>query len=74
MVIAGAGAGDARQELISFAETYDIGVYAAFRRQDVFPNEHPLYLGHLTLGTPPETLRALEAADLISSSGPALTR
>ncbi|HEX4991891.1 MAG TPA: thiamine pyrophosphate-binding protein, partial [Rubrobacteraceae bacterium] len=65
VVIAGAGAGDARQELISFAETYDIGVYAAFRRQDVFPNEHPLYLGHLTLGTPPETLRALEAADLI---------
>lgn len=65
VLIAGAGAGDARQELISFAETYDIGVYAAFRRQDVFPNEHPLYLGHLTLGTPPETLQALEAADLI---------
>jgi acetolactate synthase-1/2/3 large subunit len=65
VVIAGEGAGDARQELISFAEAYNTGVYAAFRRQDVFPNEHPLYLGHLTLGTPPETLRALQAADLV---------
>jgi acetolactate synthase-1/2/3 large subunit len=65
VVIAGEGAGGARQELISFAEAFDAGVYAAFRRQDVFPNEHPLYLGHLTLGTPPEILRALEAADLV---------
>src|SRR5215210_5690365 len=65
VVIAGGGAGDARRELISFAEAYNVGVYAAFRRQDVFPNEHPLYLGHLTLGTPPETLQALEEADLV---------
>src|ERR687893_516449 len=60
-----AGAGHARDELIAFAEAFNVGVYAAFRRQDVFPNEHPLYLGHLTLGTPPETLGALEAADLV---------
>src|SRR5215216_7017518 len=65
VVIAGGGAVDAREGLISFAETFDIGVYAAFRRQDVFPNEHPHYLGHLTLGTPPETLRALQEADLV---------
>src|SRR5215216_323573 len=65
VVIAGEGAGRAREELISFAEAFGAGVYAAFRRQDVFPNEHPLYLGHLTLGTPPETLRALEAADVV---------
>ncbi len=65
VVIAGGGATDAREALMSFAEAYNVGVYAAFRRQDVFPNEHPLYLGHLTLGTPPATLRALEAADLV---------
>src|SRR5215203_2026643 len=65
VIIAGGGAGHAREELISFAEAYGMGVYAAFRRQDVFPNEHPLYLGHLTLGTPPETLRALQEADLV---------
>jgi acetolactate synthase-1/2/3 large subunit len=65
VVIAGGGATEAREALMSFAEAYNVGVYAAFRRQDVFPNEHPLYLGHLTLGTPPATLRALEAADLL---------
>src|SRR5215210_6059162 len=65
VVIAGGGAQSARGALISFAEAWGIGVYAAFRRQDVFPNEHPNYLGHLTLGTPQETLEALEGADLV---------
>jgi acetolactate synthase I/II/III large subunit len=69
VIIAGGGAGRAREELVSFAEAFGAGVYAAFRRQDVFPNEHPLYLGHLTLGTPPETLKALEAADLVVVAG-----
>jgi acetolactate synthase-1/2/3 large subunit len=65
VVIAGGGAGHARAELVGLAESFNVGVYAAFRRQDVFPNEHPLYLGHLTLATPPDTLRALEEADLV---------
>jgi acetolactate synthase-1/2/3 large subunit len=65
VVIAGGGAGHARAELLAFAEAFNVGVYAAFRRQDVFPNEHPLYLGHLTLAAPPETLGALEQADLV---------
>jgi acetolactate synthase-1/2/3 large subunit len=64
VVIAGGGAGHARAELLAFAEAYNVGLYAAFRRQDVFPNEHPLYLGHLTLATPPDTLKALEEADV----------
>src|SRR5215212_375095 len=54
VVIAGGGARRAREALISFAEAWGAGVYASFRRQDVFPNEHPNYLGHLTLGTMPE--------------------
>jgi acetolactate synthase I/II/III large subunit len=65
VVIAGGGAGHARDELVALAEAFNVGVYAAFRRQDVFPNEHPLYLGHLTLATPPDTLRALEEADMM---------
>jgi len=69
IVIAGGGARGAREALISFAEAWGAGVYASFRRQDVFPNEHPFYLGHLTLGTPPETLRALESADLVLVAG-----
>jgi acetolactate synthase-1/2/3 large subunit len=65
VLIAGGGARHAREELVAFAEAFGVGVYSAFRRQDVFPNEHPQYLGHLTLGTPPETLRALEEADFV---------
>src|ERR671921_2916779 len=69
VVIAGGGAQGAREALISFSEVWGAGVYAAFRRQDVFPNEHPNYLGHLTLGTPQETLQALERADLVLVAG-----
>ena len=69
VMIAGEGARDARGELVALAEAFNVGVYAAFRRQDVFPNEHPLYLGHLTLATPPDTLKALEEADLVLVMG-----
>ena len=65
VVIAGGGARHARKALVRFAEAYGAGVYAGFRRQDVFPNRHPLYLGHLTLATGPEILRPLEEADLV---------
>lgn len=65
IIIAGGGACGAREELVSFAEQCNAGVYAGFRRQDVFPNDHPLYLGHLGLGTPQETLQALRKADLV---------
>lgn len=65
VVIAGVGARSAREELVAFADRFDVGVYAAFRRQDVFPNDHPRYLGHLTLGSPPALLDALRDADLV---------
>jgi acetolactate synthase-1/2/3 large subunit len=65
VVIAGGGARHARDALVRFAEAFGCGVYAAFRRQDVFPNEHPLYLGHLTLAARPEVLEPLGEADLV---------
>jgi acetolactate synthase I/II/III large subunit len=65
VLISGGGTYNARNELVAFAETFGLGTYTAFRRQDTFPNEHPQYLGHLTLGTPPPSLKALEQADLV---------
>jgi acetolactate synthase-1/2/3 large subunit len=65
VVIAGAHAQAARDDLIEFAEVFGVGIYSAFRRQDVFPNDHPNYLGHLTLGTAASCLRCLEDADLV---------
>jgi len=65
VAIAGAGAADLRAELAAFAERFGVGVYTAFRRQDVYPADDPRYLGHLTLGTPPAVRAALEQADLV---------
>jgi acetolactate synthase-1/2/3 large subunit len=65
VVIAGGGARGSQQELIAFVEKFGLGLYAAFRRQDVLPNSHPNYLGHLGLGTDEESVRALDQADLV---------
>ena len=65
VIIAGGGARSARAELVRVAERYSAGVYASWRRQDVFPNDHPLYLGHLGLGCPPPVLEALQKADAV---------
>ena len=69
VLITGSGTSGARAEVIAFAETFGVGVYTAFRRQDTFPNEHPQYLGHLTLSTPPDILRPLQNADLVLVMG-----
>jgi len=65
VAIVGPGAQGLRAELVRFAASYGVGVYCAFRRQDVFPREDPHYLGHLTLGTPAPVLAALRQADLV---------
>ena len=65
VIIAGGGARAAREDLVRVAERFGTGVYASWRRQDVFPNDHPLYLGHLGLGCPPPVLNALSEADAV---------
>lgn len=73
VIIAGGGAQQAREELVELAELLGAGVYAAFRRQDVFPNDHPLYCGHLALATPPDLLRPLQEADAVLVAGSRLS-
>lgn len=63
VIIAGLGADPAL--LPQLARVYGAGVYAAFRRQDCFPNDDEHFLGHLTLGTDATVLEALVAADLV---------
>ncbi|MFV2197363.1 thiamine pyrophosphate-dependent enzyme [Nocardiopsis sp. LOL_012] len=65
VIVAGGGARGARGELVRVAERFRAGVYASWRRQDVFPNDHPLYLGHLGLGAPGPVLEALGGADAV---------
>ncbi len=73
VVIAGGGAQGAREQLVAVVERFGCGVYAAFRRQDVFPNDHPGYCGVLTIGTAPETLAALREADVVLAVGTRLS-
>ena len=73
VIIAGKGAQHARDALVHVAEKYSVGVYASFRRQDVFPNDHPLYLGHLGIGVSGARLNALRAADLVLVLGSRLS-
>jgi acetolactate synthase-1/2/3 large subunit len=65
VAIVGGGAAAACTEVVAFAERFGVGVYTSFRRQDMFPGNHPHYLGHLGLGTPQDVLVALADADLL---------
>jgi acetolactate synthase-1/2/3 large subunit len=73
VIIAGGGARSAREGLTRLAEQYQVGVYTAFRRQDTFPNNHDLYLGHLGLGVAGARLDALRDADLVVVMGSRLS-
>jgi acetolactate synthase-1/2/3 large subunit len=73
-IIAGGGAMRCRAELVAVAERFSVGVYAAFRRQDVFPNDHPLYLGHLGMPAARGTLQDLAEADLVFAVGTRLSQ
>ncbi|WP_188622758.1 thiamine pyrophosphate-binding protein [Caldalkalibacillus thermarum] len=75
LIIAGGGVirADAEDALIRFAEKQRIPVMAAFRRHDVFPNDHELYAGHLGLGTPAVILQGVKEADLIIAVGTKLS-
>src|SRR5664280_2731945 len=67
LILAGAGILRARSTdaLVRFAETMRVPVVASWRRADVFPNDHPLYLG-MTGNGAPESLRArLDEADAL---------
>nr|WP_281356517.1 thiamine pyrophosphate-dependent enzyme [Amycolatopsis anabasis] len=69
VVIAGARARLARDELVTAAEQLGFSVYNAFRRQDAFPENHSRYAGHLGIGIPARQLDALDRADLVISLG-----
>jgi acetolactate synthase I/II/III large subunit len=73
VVIAGGGCRDDQDALVAFAESWGAGVCTAFRRQDVFPNTHPLYLGHLGLAAPEYLLSTLRRSDLVIVVGSRLS-
>lgn len=58
-----------RETLLKLAQTYDVPVAVSFRRQDIFPAGHPLYVGDLGLANPAEQIEAFESSDLVLGLG-----
>jgi acetolactate synthase-1/2/3 large subunit len=75
LVLAGGGviAANGEQVLIQLAEKFKIPVMASFRRHDVFPNHHELYVGHSGLGTFAPVLDTMRKADLVMAVGTRLS-
>ncbi|WP_413789060.1 thiamine pyrophosphate-dependent enzyme [Bacillus kandeliae] len=75
LIIAGGGVvrANAETELLTLAHSTGIPVMASFRRHDVFPNNHDLYVGHLGLGTPKAILETAKQADIIVVAGSRLS-
>lgn len=71
LVIAGSGLDrpGGREALLTFAERFQVPVAVAFRRQDLFPNDHPLYAGDLGLANPADQMAAFHDADLVVAPG-----
>ncbi|WP_120009898.1 thiamine pyrophosphate-binding protein [Teichococcus vastitatis] len=62
-----------REALRAFAEAWRLPVAVSFRRQDLFPNSHPLYAGDLGLRNPDAQRDAFAEADLVLALGTRLT-
>lgn len=62
-----------REALLAFAEEWRLPVAVSFRRQDLFPNRHPLYAGDLGLRNPDAQRQAFAEADLVLALGTRLT-
>jgi acetolactate synthase-1/2/3 large subunit len=59
--------------LVRVAEALEVPVFSAWRRPDVFPNGHRLYLGSTGLAAPHTVLPRLQAADVIVALGTRLS-
>ena len=58
-----------REALLAFAEAWNIPVAVSFRRHDVFPNRHPLFVGDLGLSNPEKQMSVFHSSDLILALG-----
>jgi acetolactate synthase I/II/III large subunit len=67
VILAGGGVLRARcsNDLVRFAELLHVPVVAGWRRGDVIPNDHPLYLGMTGFGSPSVVQERIENADAL---------
>jgi acetolactate synthase-1/2/3 large subunit len=58
-------AANATEDAVALAEHEDLPVFAGWRRPDVFPNDHELYLGQTGYAAPPSVRERLLSADFL---------
>jgi len=72
-ILGGTGwTGEACENFRRFAEGWQLPVTCAFRYQDLFDNDHPLYAGDVGIGVNPKLARRIQDADLVLAIGPRL--
>jgi acetolactate synthase-1/2/3 large subunit len=70
VILGGSGWSDeACSTIQAFAEANALPVVTSFRRQDLIDNDHPCYVGHLSIGLPPHLTSLVRAADLLLAIG-----
>lgn len=60
---------EGRAAIERFAVQNGLPVACAFRRQDLFDNRHPQYVGEAGIGVNPELAKAVREADLLIAAG-----
>lgn len=66
MLLGGSGwTSPGRRDIRRFAELQNLPVCCSFRRQDIFDNEHPNYIGHLTAGANADLVKRVKESDLL---------
>jgi acetolactate synthase-1/2/3 large subunit len=71
LIIAGGGVlrAGATDALVALAEKIGVPLMTAFRRHDVFPNDHPLFVGSLSIGAPQCVIERAREADVVVALG-----
>ena len=60
---------DARSAILALAERWQVPIATSFKQQDLFPNLHPNFAGHLGYMIPEDQVAALSEADLVIAVG-----
>jgi acetolactate synthase-1/2/3 large subunit len=71
LVIVGGGArpAEARRALLALSEAWGLPIAVTNKHQDVFPNAHPHFAGHLGYAASRSLMSVLERADLVVAVG-----
>lgn len=71
VIVAGGGVlrVGATDALVALADATSVPVMTSFRRHDAFPNDHPLFIGSLSLGAPKQVVDRARSADVVLAIG-----